>query len=1379
MTRSFVCLLLLTLGTPVTRGQDEEGEPTPGLRARYVVGTTAIERIDPDLAFVWEQDRPDERLPTGRFRARWTGTLLVQSGEGLQFHAYVQGAVRVKLRDDVLLAGNATTPRWISGPVGQVPLAELPLDVEFEQTADRAELKLYWSGSEFPLEPVPAHVFFLDAPAASLDRDDQGRRHLEAFRCLACHRAPESVASPSRVLAAPSLKFVGSGTRHEWLVQQLMEGHANGDPADPQRRMPEFGFSRDDAESIVAALTQSASKADWLTAPVPRANDVARDRAAGETLIRSLGCLACHSQGNLGEHGLYGGGALDRVAAKRSFEWVMTWLADPARINSRHRMPVFTLSDKERLQVGIALSFPIPPPEGMGNRQGDADRGRRLIAASRCGACHELPGAAVSWSPVAALSAQSDWNRGCSQPPDGVRYRPRFAKADFEGIRGYLESSAAAGARGETTGVSRFMIGRRILEQKNCLQCHDRDTDRGLSQQAAAIARADESLAGLHMTLIPPRLTAVGDRMHDAGLAEAIQGRQKSPRLNWLRVRMPRFVHTPEEQAALLAYLIGHDRIPGEAPSQRPTPPESANPAEQAQRLIAGRELLGGKGFSCVACHAIRDYTPRVTALGTRGSNLFAIGERLRQEYFLRWMRAPLRVMPGVEMPNYQRPHEFILPGNLELQLAAIWEALNDPQLTVPTNPAVVEQWLAVGPHEAPRVVRDVFTVPARSEVTIARSYAMGLPGGHSLLLDLETGSVRGWTLGDFARQRCEGKRWFWDLAGIPLATDFPSGQELVLVDAKNEVLAPETDWEAQWTFRDETRGTDFVSLRCDVALSRGSQTLPLTVTQTFTASATGLVRKLEVQCPAGTRPWLREPRPRRMHDQAAIVTQGGAAQRLEGLEDLAIPFDPATPASLTIDYSTALRWENPPPVVARPPVSSADAIITVPGFAGRRLPISRAIMPTSLAWDNQRNLVFTSLKGHVYRLDPARPESLMQIEEGLAAPFGIIESREPSGTNRPDLIVAHKPELLRLHLDSAGRVLDRSVLATGWGVTDDYHDWTCGIARDSAGALYVGLGSDYTFKNRPANRSRWRGDILKIDPRGTVESIARGLRYPIGLAIDDQDHLFCSDQQGVQNTFNELNWIQPGHRYGVPSRHDPDPEASADVPAVQIPHPWTRSVNGIAWVPRSVPSLAPWAGQFVGCEFNNHFLIRCSIQEVDGQLQGGVYPFSRPTTEGEPGFLGPICAGIGPRGEIVVGGLQDGGWAGGLNLGDLVVLTPAGTVPNGIREIRATSGGLAIEFFHPVDSGKAREGRHYQISGFTRVWKGDYATADSGRHSVEVSGVELGSDRRRVMLNLNGLRAGSIYDVSVGNIGTEAGALWPAVGHYTLHRIPREGTGQ
>ncbi len=127
----------------------------------------------------------------------------------------------------------------------------------------------------------------------------------------------------------------------------------------------------------------------------------------------------------------------------------------------------------------------------------------------------------------------------------------------------------------------------------------------------------------------------------------------------------------------------------------------------------------------------------------------------------------------------------------------------------------------------------------------------------------------------------------------------------------------------------------------------------------------------------------------------------------------------------------------------------------TLAGYDGTRLPLPDSIMPTAMTWLPDGTLAVTSLKGHVYLARDTNgdglADTLQLFEEGLAAPFGIIE-------DHGDLIVTHKPEVLRLKdTDGDGRCDLREVVATGWGYTDDYHDWTTGVVRDRQGIFTSG----------------------------------------------------------------------------------------------------------------------------------------------------------------------------------------------------------------------------------------------------------------------------------------------------------------------------------
>jgi hypothetical protein len=528
--------------------------------------------------------------------------------------------------------------------------------------------------------------------------------------------------------------------------------------------------------------------------------------------------------------------------------------------------------------------------------------------------------------------------------------------------------------------------------------------------------------------------------------------------------------------------------------------------------------------------------------------------------------------------------------------------------------------------------------------------------------------------------------------------------------------------------------------------------------------------------------------------------------------------------------YSANLQ--RPPTSAVAKPVVKADRlrVTSVPGFDGQQLPIDTSIMPTSLTWSNRGTLTFTSLKGHVFETRDADgdglDDELRLIEEGLAAPYGIISHHTPYSEDEDvvsEFLVAQKPDVLHLVEFKNSSLRTHHTLGEGWGYNDDYHDWTCGFVRDSKGRFLLGLGSDYTDKNRPAEKSRWRGKVLRLDPDAwitrktwpddlalrphTVAALTpmgHAFRYPTGIAINERDEVFVSDQQGVQNCFNEINYLVEGAHYGVPSTHEEDKDAPETKAAIQIPHPWTRSVNGLCFLTghEGYPDLK---GHGIGCEYNGRFLIRFTTQRVGDVMQGAVYPFSltddelvrglnssatplgatnaievsggkpaAPRQQSVPNFEGPLCCSVSPKGEIYIGSISDSGWAGGQNTGSIVKLKGNGQRPNGIREIRATRDGFDIEFFAPADRARATNSEHYSISGYTRVWGGAYATPDSDRHRCKVLSVELSDDGKTAKLKVDPRKTPNyVYDISCHEVAEPDKPLWPDYGFFTLHKIP------
>ena len=78
-------------------------------------------------------------------------------------------------------------------------------------------------------------------------------------------------------------------------------------------------------------------------------------------------------------------------------------------------------------------------------------------------------------------------------------------------------------------------------------------------------------------------------------------------------------------------------------------------------------------------------------------------------------------------------------------------------------------------------------------------------------------------------------------------------------------------------------------------------------------------------------------------------------------------------------------------------------------------------------------------------------------------------------------------------------------------------------------------------------------------------------------------------------------------------------------------------------------------------------------------------------------------------------------------------------------------------------------------MSAYTRVWKGGYATPDSGRHKVTVTGADVSADRRRVELTVDQLQEKYVYEVTCRRIGMDQETpLWPTTAYYTMTVVPK-----
>lgn len=1380
--RTFVFLIFaILLSAEFAAGSEEfdEEESTylPGLVAEYSRANHRVARLDDDLRFDWGDSSPDAALPNGPFLAVWKGHLFVQKGGAYRFSARLGGRLTFRLGEQFT---------WQTVADGEIRVSEAidlefgyhPLAVEFESGNSPARLLLAWGSDQFEMEPIPTSAFVHESS------DDRGSRHrwgeslVRAYRCAACHELPASSVGPK----GPSLAKIRGTVYPDWLVEYL--GHPSGGKEGVS--MPDFGLSVEEAKAVASYLWARSER--WNSRSVKLG-----DASVGEQLAQRIGCLACHKVGDAGKNPRFGGGTLDRIAEKRPAAFFASWLKTPHASNSDHRMPILPLEPKEVDDLASFLAT-LGTAKGAPNAINIEDptlvaRGRELIAKKRCASCHQMVGATaaprMAWR-VGSLSTGKG-QPGCLGEPAPANDRPgyRLPGNEAAALIQFLQILPT-----EKIRLGPAVVGPKIIEENNCLACHRRGNAQGLLDVVAQLGITDTKKRA---ALVPPALTSVGDKLQPEWLADAVTG--KAPRLRpWLSPRMPQFRHAKEEIHALVTYLESHDRQLESSPG--PGTPESDVTAQE--RLFAAHRLVGGNGFGCMSCHSIGKYQPAEIEPGARGSDLLLLGKRMRQSWFRRWTRDPSRIVPGSEMPAITLAVPGVLDGNVDRQLDALWHGLNSDALKLPTSDAV--QTLAANPKEPVIILRDVFELGETSHVP--RAFAVGLANGHNLLFDLDSFSIRRWWVGDFARQKTRGKTWYWESAG-PELVDVEMGVPLVALRDRKQpgstLVEPVSRVQAIGSLRSFSRTGDSAELAYQLG---------------FGAERGFTVKVILGSDPAGIRLLIQAI-------PAAESTTAVGDVSFEPILRMRVPADATNVGASEVEFTSTsgtsrctiadaggpmefqeaddksykqvlvpLRsdgdgWRGevlfasaakPPLAPVRPTLAEIPRPIrklpTVPGYEVLRLPVGDGPMPTAMAWRPDGSMVLTDLKGGVYTVHDGDGDGLLDqyrlFSDHLAAPFGLMAEGE-------DIVVIHKPELLRLSdRDGDGRADYAEVLATGWGVTFDYHDWSVGLVQDQEKAYYIAPSVQQDSRSRES--AIGRGKVLRIARDGSVEEFAAGIRFAMGMAMNAAGEIFATDNQGNSNPFNELNHVCQGKHYGFWNKLERrEKDQAVELPAIQIPHPWSRSVNGIAFIPPG-DAFGPFAGHLIGAEYTNRGLIRMSLDKVGDTYQGCAYPFSDATQEmrrKDETFLGPIAVSFGPDGCLYVGSMIDSGWGGGNNRGTIERVRFSGSIPFGIREVRAHALGFDIDFTGPVDETIAADPKRYTVVSYQRIPMGSYETPDQDRASMTVERVEIRSDGLSARLFVRPMRPTFVYEIGIGSLGKEKSPPFPAIAYYTLHQIP------
>jgi len=732
-----------------------------------------VSRLEPSVGLTLNSGEAAHPHSDGGQSFSWKGHIQIVSGGTYKFEATLRGKVRVEIDGkavlDVASKGEAAV---LAGNEIELKPGIYPFETTLARLDESVRLQLRWVGPRFRLEPIPG-PFFGHLPAqrpeqfvGDLQRD-YGRLLFEELACVKCHAAKpgNALASGLAPRGGPNLSKIAERTNSGWLDAWL----ENPKSLRPHTAMP--GMFADDSAgkaeryAVVAYLT-SLGKPSEPRPPKPQ--EVVASAARGKKLYLLAGCATCHGDNLNGpptakpkeddevdvafdpKDSTYGAGSstgpkshyqLGNVGNKFKPEALAKWLKNPLETNPHGRMPNMRLDDQQALDIArylctakdekIGATKPEMPKlepstlvvkaDAMGvmeQRTAEARwiaAGKSLFASKGCANCHEIEG-------VKSLSIAKEFDAISKSPTSGCVSEkldsskvPNFGlpKYDREALVAFLK--AITSIKGAKSPVHSARVA---LKRFNCLNCHQRDKEGGIETGLANLMKSLESAENAD-DVQPPLLTGVGSKLRTSWMKTVLldNGRARP----WMNLRMPQFgdanVAKLHEQLPLLEGAVPDDAI-GKATFTK-------------EKIETGRALAGKQGHGCISCHDISGQRGG----GTRGPDLATTNQRVRFDWYARWMHQPQRMAPGTKMPQAFIDGKALLTeyyaGDGDKQIEALWAYFSlGPGLPLPAG-LEPPKGLVILPKDKPELLRTFLPDNAGT-----KCIAVGYPSGLNIAFD-------------------------------------------------------------------------------------------------------------------------------------------------------------------------------------------------------------------------------------------------------------------------------------------------------------------------------------------------------------------------------------------------------------------------------------------------------------------------------------------------------------------------------------------------------------------------------------------------------------------------------------------------------------------
>jgi mono/diheme cytochrome c family protein len=345
--------------------------------------------------------------------------------------------------------------------------------------------------------------------------------------------------------------------------------------------------------------------------------------------------------------------------------------------------------------------------------------GERWFRSSGCANCHEVKRDSQMVTSLVVARALDQLRPGLGCLSDKV---PAGA-VDFE-LNASQVAALSAALEKRKLGTPKFDDQQRIhltMAALNCYACHERGKLGGPEINRDSHFQTQIPEMGLEGRL-PPPLDGVGDKLNDTYMVKLLNhGADLRP---YMLTRMPGYQYEP---------LRGfHESLNRLDRSTEVTELTLADRSEPHEAIVAGgRQAVGNRGLACIKCHSFG---------GDNGGGIGAIdmlkmNDRLRPDWFHRYLQNPTQYRPGTRMPNSfvdgRSALTDLYDGDPTLQIDSMWQYLalgkdaKEPE-------GLKEGAIVLAAIDRPMIYRNFFTNVS------GRGIGVGYPQNVNLIWDAE-----------------------------------------------------------------------------------------------------------------------------------------------------------------------------------------------------------------------------------------------------------------------------------------------------------------------------------------------------------------------------------------------------------------------------------------------------------------------------------------------------------------------------------------------------------------------------------------------------------------------------------------------------------------